>query len=271
MMMRGENPSELPRYLREVLEAAERGEVQSGPLRPSAADRAEYARLVENLGAERDANAYLRPLGLSPEDLQGKTVLDLGAGSRRLGASLQRQGVEARIIELDPSESGKLEMRVSGVGQALPLHGEAFDLVLASHSVPQWIFGGRGKELSGDERVPKEDEEFFASEMKKIFDECGRVLKPGGKALFSPNEVYYGERMQSHLLQQRGPQKLSPAQHWQVMEALQEHLQYDPTRAYEVFAEAHGRGGLITLVKQRDLARPKGKGAPPPDTRREER
>lgn len=139
-------------------------------------------------------NSYLRNLGITPDDLRDKHILDVGAERRYFASHVLREKLTDTIFSLDPrvtarSEDEKLwkeidaEMQekvrartVRARGQAIPLKDESMDLVLAN-CFSRSEHAGRSEEA-----------ELMQKEIEDLFDEFVRVLAPGGEMR------YYGIR-----------------------------------------------------------------------------
>lgn len=134
---------------------------------------------------EPDAARYLRALGLSWRMLQGKEVLDLGAGNGLFAQAAHRRGVAITALDKNPSSwkgEGNLCQRginyVQGQAEHLPFRDEAFDLIVAMGTFNFFI--------------PPE-----------ILHEARRVVKPGGEFRFGtglvevldPNQERNSERL----------------------------------------------------------------------------
>jgi len=100
-------------------------------------------------------------------DLNGKNVLDVGAGTGRLSVKMSRLG--AKVTALDLSEEmlkilknkdRKIEI-VQGDAESLPFEDGAFDIVTAVFLI------------------------VHLKDPKVFFDEAYRVLKDGGRLIFS--------------------------------------------------------------------------------------
>lgn len=101
-------------------------------------------------------------------------VLDVGAGRGGLSRRLHEAGFRVQACDLDPAAFGVpgIECRRVDAGGALPYADASFDLVLAVELVEHIENHGT------------------------FFDELSRVLKPGGKALFTtPNILSLKSRM----------------------------------------------------------------------------
>jgi len=129
-------------------------------------------------GRERDLEDYEGYLGFKREDLNGKTVLDIGSGESELfSRQLKESGINAQVVSLNPdliSDSYRQEIKkindwqkkaVAGIGQELPFKNKSFDNVLALYSVA--VF-------SSPSINPEAAEHWM--------NEIVRVLKPGGEA-----------------------------------------------------------------------------------------
>jgi len=86
-------------------------------------------------------------------ELEGKTVLDLGAGPElRFANDVKAAGIEANVVSLSPDFSDENIARtarkfsegsiVAGVGQALPFKDETFDEVFALHVAEHLLTNG---------------------------------------------------------------------------------------------------------------------------------
>lgn len=124
----------------------------------------------------RDLATYEKQLMFDRKDLEGKKILDLGAGPEiKLTKELKKSGINAEVISLSPDFSekkyaGKVKTLfpdsklVAGVGQTLPFSNESFDRIFAFHV---------------DEHITREMFFGFISEM-------ARTLKDGGEAKLGP-------------------------------------------------------------------------------------
>lgn len=111
----------------------------------------------------RSIDDYESVLKFKREELEGKMVLDLGAGpNARFSRDLEESGVKATVISLSPeyaneeqrklfkpsflekikktikSEGDRAVLEVAGVGEELPFADESFDEILALFSVSVW-------------------------------------------------------------------------------------------------------------------------------------
>ncbi len=141
---------------------------------------------------DRPIGEYVRYLGISPERLIGKLVLDLGSGThRKFARDAEKIGVQ--VVSVDPVSpkmrlnhgdvsitafeaytiqaqadiaAGKL---VRAAAQELPLPDDTFDEAFSVFAVPYWL--------------PKID---YDTHVTKSLTETVRVLKPGGGARLYP-------------------------------------------------------------------------------------
>lgn len=131
----------------------------------------------------RDLSMYERQLLFDRHELEGKKVLDLGAGPHlKFAVELVESGIDADVVSLSPDFSNQEHAQfahgihpegkiVAGVGQALPFQNETFDRIFAFHV---------------DEHLSKEM--FF-----DVIREMGHVLKQGGQAKLGPTLNIPGE------------------------------------------------------------------------------
>src|SRR3990167_9513199 len=119
----------------------------------------------------REAAEYIRQLNIRPEDLEGKRVLDLGAGrDLNFARNLPEEGIHAEVVSLSPAfsflhpyiardgaEAGKLA--VAGMAEELPFKENTFDTVVMFYVTLH---------IDTDER------------MAASLNEAVRVLKPEG-------------------------------------------------------------------------------------------
>ena len=131
----------------------------------------------------RGIATYEKQLMFDRKDLEGKKILDLGAGPEvKFAKELGESGINAEVISLSPdftetkyTEKAKESLPDSkliiAVGQALPFKNESFDRIFAFHV---------------DEHISRQVFFGFISEM-------ARVLKRGGEAKFGPTLGIPGE------------------------------------------------------------------------------
>jgi len=127
----------------------------------------------------------LDELGLSPEMLRDKAVLDLGSGGALFAEGIKDNypDLNIKVVSLDPKYSNPEHLKrkvmpgedatierignkeilaVSAVAESLPFKDESFDIVISNCAVPYYQDDDRIKEASILEII--------------------RVLKPGGEA-----------------------------------------------------------------------------------------
>lgn len=129
----------------------------------------------------RSFEAYLRDLHLVEQDLDGKMILDIGAGGRGFAKGAGKEGVDASIVSLDPhyANMGVYEsiimkesnpqvdsLTVAGKGESLPFADNSFDLIIANYSMPLYTQS--------------------KLQIKEYFEELKRVVKPGGEIRIFP-------------------------------------------------------------------------------------
>lgn len=121
------------------------------------------------------AELYLVDLGLTWDDLKGKTVLDLGAGLGAFARAAKERGVHVTSLEARP-ELWKHEGEpptdlpyVVADAAKLPFGDQTFDLVIS-----------RAGPLGSEEEQGR---------FHQIMDEATRVLKTGGQLRFGPTPV----------------------------------------------------------------------------------
>lgn len=131
----------------------------------------------------RSLETYERQLMFSRYELEGKKVLDLGAGPEvKFEKEIKQSGIKAEVVSLSPDFSeekysqtarrslpkGKL---IAGVGQALPFADESFDRIFAFHV----------------------DEHISPQAFPHLISEMARVLKKEGEAKLGPTLNIPGE------------------------------------------------------------------------------
>lgn len=160
---------------------------------------AEYATLEEE-GVYRN---YMESLGLAPEDLSGKKILDIGADDSFFASYCLKQGLCNDVYSVDGGiESyGDREMKkalwseqtrsvVEGktrkaLMQELPYEDRTMDLVVINAALP-----GRDQEFRGGLTMDED--------VDRSYDEIVRLLAPGGEARIAPfsgdeDDEYFGE------------------------------------------------------------------------------
>lgn len=125
----------------------------------------------------RNLEQYAAHLMFNKQELEGKDVLDLGAGPElKFARDLKEAGINARVVSLSPDfskkkyaarASGKIPDAsiLAGIGQKLPFADTTFDRVFAFH-VDEHLSSSRA---------------FFS-----MIEEMARILRPGGEARFGP-------------------------------------------------------------------------------------
>ena len=84
---------------------------------------------------------YCQMLGLNPEDLKGKNILDIGAGDGNFALGVMEKGLEATVISLDSHRKrpanfpGNLEFINAGADK-IPLEDCAIDFGISVHTLP---------------------------------------------------------------------------------------------------------------------------------------
>src|SRR3989338_10180735 len=140
--------------------------------------------------SDRGLDKYLLDLNLTKEDLAGKIILDLGAGTRRFAKEVEDNDIKAKVFSVDPIfedpnqkiENGADELAdqlaetdspsitektVAALGENLPFKDTSFDLILAEYSLPAHATS------------EKQIDEFF--------QEAIRLLRVGGELRFCPS------------------------------------------------------------------------------------
>lgn len=109
------------------------------------------------------------------KELEGKKVLDVGAGTGRLSVRLQEAGAQVTALDLSPEMLGKLKAKNSEIETVvadvheMPFEDDSFDMIFSS---------------------------FLLVHLKKItpfLDECYRVLKDEGRFILT--NVHYRKPM----------------------------------------------------------------------------
>ena len=118
------------------------------------------------------ADFILGRLGFSWEDLRGKKILDIGAGSAEFGAAARKKGIEVvsldrKLIDDEGVAPYQKEGYVQGSGDHLPFADESFDIVVSHASIPLHAA-------------------FDRKDVSRFIEEIRRVLKKGGECRFGP-------------------------------------------------------------------------------------
>ena len=118
---------------------------------------------------------YLESVGLKPEDLEGKKVLDIGAGLAEFAREAKKRNIDVTSLEKDPSlwedegKPGQETPYIQGSATEMPIKDESFDYVV-SKAAPPII--SRNKE-----------------EVENVIKEAERILKEGGEFHFGPGSL----------------------------------------------------------------------------------
>lgn len=142
------------------------------------------------LTTDRRLDRYLEFMNLSREDLQGKNILDAGAGVANFARDIQAEGLEANVTSLDPTYSLSLDQQldnrgmyagpleatpdstVAGLAEQAPFPDEIFDLIVANYSVPY--------------HLPAKSPEQYRDHFLRVLEEFDRILKSGGEIRIYP-------------------------------------------------------------------------------------
>ncbi len=140
----------------------------------------------------RDLADYKEFLGFTENELAGKTILDLGSGSKeKLSRQLKEAGVVANVVSLNPdytipkyrriinNEEDWQKKSVAALAQSLPFKDGSFDSVLSLEAITMY-----------EDAFEKPDS------AKKWAAEIARVLKPGGEARLGEILGFKGELKQ---------------------------------------------------------------------------
>lgn len=131
----------------------------------------------------RGLDEYEQKMMFNRNELEGKNVLDLGAGPlAKFAHELEQSGVKAHVVSLSPEyaikkfsqqarKGAKDQELVASKGENLPFRERSFDVIFAFHV---------------DEHVGRES--YF-----NIISEMGRTLKPGGYAKYGPTYEIPGD------------------------------------------------------------------------------
>ncbi|MFA5991627.1 MAG: class I SAM-dependent methyltransferase [Candidatus Doudnabacteria bacterium] len=163
----------------------------SGPSESEPTSHPEYARgsILESFEG-RSLEAYIKEFNIKLEDLQGNTILDLGASLKnKFAEELKQRGVEAKVISLSPDfsdqtisqqtkEASPEGQLVAGLGQNLPFADNTFDKIYSLHAHEHF------KTLQ---------------DVYNALKEMARTLKKGGIAKMGP---IYDIPNYSHIFQQ---------------------------------------------------------------------
>lgn len=160
---------------------------------------AEYATVSEE-GVYRN---YMESLGLVPEDLAGKRVLDIGSNNSFFASYCLKHGISDNIYSVDGGAesygdrklkkaiwSEQLQSAIEGktktaLMQDLPYEDGTMHLIVINAALP-----GRDQEFRGELTLNQD--------VDQSYDEIVRVLAPGGEARIAPlsndeGDEYFGE------------------------------------------------------------------------------
>jgi ubiquinone/menaquinone biosynthesis C-methylase UbiE len=143
-----------------------------------------YRDAITESASDNGLETYRLSLGFKPQDLEGKTIVDMGVGqTNRFQRELAEAGVEATVIGVSydlakdshrewldkhsPESRGK---NVAAIAEILPFGDDTIDEILALYSITHYSI----------------DQEHVGPWMS----EFSRVLKKGGQARLAPA---YGE------------------------------------------------------------------------------
>ncbi len=136
-----------------------------------------------------EVKSYLQEVGLTMNDLRGKKLLDIGAGTGYFVKEAVRHGVDAYAIDiLPPDSSGHLPRSepivpaeiptfVQGSAYQLPFADNTFDVIVSRYA-PLSNF-----EWAEDDGALGKSEDPLGAKYPAIY-EAMRVLKPGGEIRF---------------------------------------------------------------------------------------
>jgi ubiquinone/menaquinone biosynthesis C-methylase UbiE len=154
---------------------------------------------------EHIASQYLQELGLTWQELIGKKVLDLGAGSGEFAKAARKRGVIVASLDKQP-EFWREKIRrfiggntyVKGDAYRLPFQNGSFDMVVCRRSI-HWMVDNQqqlGELWKEVKRTLKEKGEFCfnidflnASELMVIFNTNESILKNFDKDVPLPERV----------------------------------------------------------------------------------
>ena len=135
-----------------------------------------YLKVRSEESKESLVETNLSDLGLTLDDLEGKKVLDVGAGPALVGEAARERGVDITSLDADPAQwtQGPTSVDipevpyVQGQAERMPFPDETFDLII-----------DRAGPLNAD-AINTE------GYVQRVFTEAMRVLKTGGELRFGP-------------------------------------------------------------------------------------
>lgn len=157
---------------------------------------------------------YLQKLELTDADIEGKQILDVGAGSAGFAAGVKEKDLGAHVISVDhqitwdePEPLHEKEAYVIAKAQQLPFADNTFDLVVSVHAIPHVAAVAEPQlgTLTGEvvDGIPVRDakrmsngqyEEERAKSVADAVRECIRVTKEGGEIRFGGIVMKKAER-----------------------------------------------------------------------------
>jgi len=113
-------------------------------------------------------SAFLLDRDYTKEDWEGKSILDVGCGTKWSYPDSTFPG--ATVCAIDPEIDGRIKVvsaheKRKGIAQEIPYDDNKFDLVLSSHAVPQHV---------------------YPVDMPAAILDMIRVMKPGGEIRMVP-------------------------------------------------------------------------------------
>jgi len=164
----------------------------------------EFSRGAAEDLEQRVYDGYLEDMGISEEDIAGRDIVDIGAGSRMFAGHCAMKGLDARVFSVEPEAGSadpeqekaasmlwtsevkdKVSRRtMSAVRSSVPLDGESMDMVLVRGAMP-------GTEQFYD----RHGAEAMNEDIDKAFSEICRIMRPGGEARMYP---FYGSDYDNH-------------------------------------------------------------------------
>jgi hypothetical protein len=166
--------------------------------------KTEEAKKARQKNRERTFKGYMNCLGLSDKDLEGKDVLDVGAGSLAAFADQARQrGYSSRVVSLDARDFinvsddkinqggnkkiGNFDFGKDSLKERLGSAQEPeFDLILSCHSTPYTIVNMGEHIISDGPRKGEEDLDLLRKKIRAVIDTTLKYLKVNGRAVFYP-------------------------------------------------------------------------------------
>lgn len=161
---------------------------------------------LKEYGESAEENTYLgymEELGLTPNELLNKKILDIGSAKSYFASYCLKHGISDSVYSVDAGEDSYTDKEVKKIiwpeslkteierkskkalMQNLPYDEGSFDLVIAVAALP-----GRYREYHGELTMEQD--------VEQSYDEIVRMLAPGGEARIAPlyndeNNEYFGE------------------------------------------------------------------------------